>query len=64
MTAPVQDAGFLAAVVARLDKLEAALAEQNKVVSRLSGDAASLREWQDEAAKDIKELRDAVEGKD
>lgn len=64
MTAPVQDAGFLASVVARLDKLEAALEEQNKVISRLSDDAAKLRDWRDDIADTIKALRDAVEGRD
>lgn len=64
MTAPVQDAGFLAPVVARLDKIESAMAELNQLVARLSDDTSQLRDWRDEIVDDVKELRDAIEGRD
>jgi hypothetical protein len=63
MTAPVVDAGFLAPIVARLDRLEVALRLIREVVDRQMGDVGHLDVAVESLEDDMRELRNEVRGR-
>jgi hypothetical protein len=63
MTAPVVDAGFLAPIVARIDRLEVALVLIRDVVNRQMGDVGHLDVAVEELEAGLRELRNEIRGR-
>lgn len=63
MTAPVQDAGFLAPIVARLERLEKAVAIVVETAGRLSGDTSQLERDVETIQADLREVRACALGR-
>ena len=63
MTAPVVDAGFLAPIIARLEKLEVAVHMIREVVDRQMGDVGHLDVQVEGLEEDVRELRASLSGK-
>ena len=63
MTEPVISAEFLAPVVARLDRIEAALALVVETATRLSNDSTNLERDVEELQAELREVKACVLGR-
>jgi hypothetical protein len=63
VTQPVIDAGFLAPIIASLDKLEVAVHMIREVVDRQMGDVGHLDVQVEGLEEDVRELRAILSGK-